>query len=389
MARIVVVNKFYYPRGGDCVYTINLVKLLESHGHEVAIFAMQHPDTLQTPWSRYFPSEVKFANGGKGIDAVMRPFGSKEVVRKFNALLDDFNPDIVHLNNIHSQLSPVVAEIAHRRHIKVVWTLHDYKLLCPRYDCLRNGNIICEACFNNKWNVLKYRCMKNSCAASVLAYGEAVCWNRERLKKCTDFFICPSQFMERKMSQGGFSNLRSLCNFIDLDKCKGVTCDREAYYCFVGRLSHEKGIVSLIQAARRNPFKLIVIGGGALEEGLRGLADAKIEFVGFKQWLEIKEIVGKARFCVAPSEWYENNPISVIESLCLGTPVLGARIGGILELIEEGANGMTFESRNVDDLSDKIKKMFEASFDYRTIADEARKRFDAERYYQRLMEIYG
>lgn len=129
--------------------------------------------------------------------------------------------------------------------------------------------------------------------------------------------------------------------------------------------------------------------GGALEEGLRGLADAKIEFVGFKQWLEIKEIVGKARFCVAPSEWYENNPISVIESLCLGTPVLGARIGGILELIEEGANGMTFESRNVDDLSDKIKKMFEASFDYRTIADEARKRFDAERYYQRLMEIYG
>lgn len=392
MARIVVANKFYYPRGGDCIYTIGLVKLLEAHGHEVAVFAMQHPDTLQTPWNKYFPSEVKFTKGVKVVDAIMRPFGSEEVVQKFNALLDDFNPDIVHLNNIHSQLSPVIAEVAHKRGVKVFWTLHDYKLLCPRYDCLRRGDSICEACLSSKWNVLKYKCMKNSIAASFLAYGEAICWNRNRLEECTDRFICPSRFMEEKMLQGGFSKqkLCSLCNFIELDKCKGNVCgNKEDYYCFIGRLSHEKGIGSLIKAANRIPFKLVVVGGGVLEDELRKEAGTNVEFVGFKQWPEIKDIVGKARFCVIPSEWYENNPISVIESLCLGTPVLGARIGGIPELIEEEVNGMTFESRNVDDLVDKIKRMFNFSFDYQKIAEKAQMRFDAKYYYGQLMEVYS
>lgn len=391
MARIIVANKFYYPRGGDCVYTIDLVKLLEAHGHDVAVFAMQHPDTLSTPWSKYFPSEVQFTKNIKAFDALLRPFGTREVVRKFNALLDDFSPDIVHLNNIHSQLSPVIAELAHKRGVKVFWTLHDYKLLCPRYDCLREGKLVCEACFDAKRYLLKYRCMKNSFAASLLAYGEAVCWNRKRLELCTDRFICPSNFLKEKMLQGGFckSKLYRLCNFIDSNKCGESQDTREDYYCFVGRLSHEKGIKSLMKAAERNPFKLIVIGSGVLEDELKKKAGTNIEFVGFKQWREIKEIVGKARFSVIASEWYENNPISVIESLCLGTPVLGAHIGGIPELIEEGINGMTFESKNVDDLADKIKMMFEASFDYHSIAENAQKLFDAEVYYQRLMEIYA
>lgn len=391
MARIVVANKFYYPRGGDCIYTIELVRLLEAHGHEVAVFAMQHPDTMLTPWNRYFPSEVRFTKSLKTFETLLRPFRSREVVRNFNALLDVFKPDIVHLNNIHSQLSPVIAEIAHDRGIKVFWTLHDYKLLCPRYDCLQNGKFICEDCFNDKRSVLKHRCMKNSFSASLLAYLEAVYWSRERLESCIDRFICPSSFLKEKMQQGGFSKgkLYNLCNSIDLDKCKGENGEREDYYCFVGRLSHEKGIKSLIKSAGLNSFKLIVVGNGILENELKESSSSNVEFVGFKQWQEVKEIVGKARFSVISSECYENNPISVIESLCLGTPVLGARIGGIPELIEDGVNGMTFESRNVDDLADKIKMMFDASFDYQAIAENARKRFDAENYYQRLMEIYG
>ena len=137
--KILLANKFYYRRGGDCVHTLNLEQLLKAHGHEVAVFAMDYPENLETQWSKYFPSEVKFKLGTGMIEALMRPFGTREVQRKFNALLDDFHPDVVHLNNIHSQLSPVIAEMAHERGIKVVWTLHDYKLLCPRYDCLRNG----------------------------------------------------------------------------------------------------------------------------------------------------------------------------------------------------------------------------------------------------------
>ena len=171
--KILLANKFYYRRGGDCVHTLNLEQLLKAHGHEVAVFAMDYPENLETQWSKYFPSEVKFKLGTGMIEALMRPFGTREVQRKFNALLDDFHPDVVHLNNIHSQLSPVIAEMAHERGIKVVWTLHDYKLLCPRYDCLRNGETVCESCFADKHKVLEYKCMKNSKVASFLSYEMA------------------------------------------------------------------------------------------------------------------------------------------------------------------------------------------------------------------------
>ena len=389
--RILLANKFYYRRGGDCIYMLNLEQLLNAHGHETAVFAMQYPDNLPTPWSKYFPSEIRFSPGPGMVEAFLRPFGTREVKRKFNALLDDFKPDVVHLNNIHSQLSPIIAELAHKRGIKVVWTIHDYKLLCPRYDCLRNGTSICEECFTDKHNVLEYKCMKSSRTASFLAYREALKWNRRRLENCSDLFVCPSQFMADKMAQGGFckKKLHTLCNFIDVEKCKKSSyTEKEDYYCFIGRISHEKGVQTLIEAANQLPYRLKIIGGGPLEGKIKSLANPDIEFMGFRQWEEIKEIAGRARFSVIPSEWYENNPLSVIEAQCLGTPVLGARIGGIPELIEEGVSGLCFESKNVEDLKDKIKDMFAASFDYNTIARTAQTRYNSEAYYQKLIGLY-
>lgn len=390
--KIVLANKFYYHRGGDCIYMLNLEQLLKEHGHEVAVFAMDYPENLDTPWKKYFPNEVKFKPGPGMIEAFMRPFGTTEVKRKFNALLNDFHPDVLHLNNIHSQLSPIIAELAHQHGIRVIWTLHDFKLLCPRYDCLRNGKEVCEACFTDKHKVLDYKCMKNSKVASFLSYREATKWTRERLEACTDVFIAPSRFMCDKMKQGGFDTKKhvSLCNFIDVAKCKRENyAEREDYYCFIGRLSHEKGVKTLVEAANTLPdYKLVVIGGGPLENELKAQAGRHIEFVGFRKWLEIKKLVGKARFAVIPSEWYENNPLSVIEAECLGTPVLGAAIGGIPELISP-ESGMTFESRNVNDLKTKIETMFACSFDYTAIATDSQKRYDAEHYYHEIIKIYN
>lgn len=391
--RILLSNKFYYPRGGDCIYTLELEKLLRLKGHEVAQFSMQHPENLSSEYSDYFPSEAIFSlSNKKGIvESLLRPFGTREVKKKFNQLLDDFNPDVVHLNNIHTQLSPILAEIAHKRDIKVVWTLHDYKLLCPRYDCLRNDVQTCELCFTDKTQVLKNRCMKNSLLASVIAYGEALKWSKEKLETYTDSFICPSQFMKDKMMLGGFNsdNLHVLCNFIDIEKTKRENYDKEDYYCFIGRLSHEKGVKTLLEAARQLPYKLKVIGTGPLKEVLQLLVQGtNIELLGYQNWPEIKEIVGKARFSVIPSEWYENNPLSVIEALCLGTPVLGARIGGIPELIEDGKSGLLFESKNVEDLKTKIEAMFQLNVDYRQLAERSQERFSGEKYYTELMKIY-
>lgn len=364
---------------------LNTERLLKEKGHEVAVFAMDYPENLETPWKKYFPQNMS------RLMAFTRPFGSQEVKRKFGRLLDDFRPDVVHLNNIHTQLSPVIAELAHKRGIRVVWTLHDYKLLCPRYDCLRGGEEVCEKCFGgDKAPCRAYKCMKGSTLASLVGYEEAVKWNRERLESCTDVFICPSSFMSQKMAQGGFdtSKLKVLCNFMDVDKCRRADYQKEDYYCFVGRLSHEKGARTLVEAANQLPFPVKIIGGGPLMEELKAVAHDNVEFVGFKQWDEIKDLVGRARFTVIPSEWYENNPMSVIEAECLGTPVLGARIGGIPELIDEGVNGMTFESRNAADLREKISQMYDATFDYEFIAAAAMSRYGAGRYYDRLMEIY-
>lgn len=389
--KILLANKFYYRRGGDCIYMLNLEQLLKAHGHEVAVFAMAYPDNLDTPWKRYFPQNMS------KLMAFTRPFGSVEVKAKFRKLLDDFRPDVVHLNNVHTQLSPVMAELAHGRGIKVVWTLHDYKLLCPRYDCLKNGSVVCETCFNGpKKACLDNKCMKGSKLASFIGYKEAEVWSRERLEAATDVFICPSQFMADKMVQGGFAKekMMTLCNFIDVEKCRfgnteavksSADClpEKEDYYCFIGRLSHEKGAKTLIEAANELPYKLVVIGGGPLMDELKAMAHDNIEFVGFKQWDEIKTLVGKARFSVIPSEWYENNPLSVIEAQCLGTPVLGARIGGIPEL-----TGYTFSSGNVADLKAQVEKMWNSTFDHGTIAMEARNRYDAETYYKNIMNIY-
>lgn len=389
--KILLVNKFYYRRGGDCIYMLNLEQLLKTHGHDVAVFAMDYPENIETEWKRYFPNEIKFTPEVGMLETFMRMFGLGEVKRKFNSLLNDFKPDVVHLNNIHTQLSPVIARLAYERGIKVIWTLHDYKLLCPRYDCLRNGNKVCEECFADKHKVLEYKCMKNSKLASMLAYKEAMKWSREKLESYTDAFICPSQFMQHKMAQGEFDRKKMyiLCNFIDIERTRRDSYDKEDYYCFIGRLSFEKGIETLIEAARTLPYHLKIIGGGPLADILKEKAKgANIEFTGYKEWPEIKEIVGKARFSVVPSEWYENNPLSVIEAQCLGTPVLGANIGGIPELIKEGVNGMCFESRNIMDLKNKIEKMFILNVDYKQLAKSSQIRYSSEKHYNELLELY-
>lgn len=391
--RVLLANKFYYRRGGDCIYTLNLEQLLKDKGHEVAVFAMDYPENLDSPWSKYFPSEISMRPGFGVLEALRRPFGSGEVKNAFSRLLDDFKPDVLHLNNIHTQLSPIIAELAHARGIRVVWTIHDLKLVCPRYDCLQNGGKICQECFgDSKLPVLRHRCMKNSFLASVIAYKEACSWSRSRLEACTDVFLCPSAFMAGKMISGGFDKKKivTLCNFIDVAKCFMESySNRKNYFCYVGRLSHEKGVRSLVKAAVELPFNLKVVGDGPLREELEGLARDKsnIEFLGFNDWAGVKDVVGHAKFVVSPSVWFENNPLSVLEAKCLGTPVLGADIGGIPELIRLGS-GMTFESSNVAELAEKLCAMWTASFDYDAIARESQLEYSAERYYDRLMEIY-
>ena len=383
--RVLLSNKFYYRRGGDCIYTMELERLLKSKGHEVAIFAMDYPENQSSEWSRYWPSNMSV------VKAFSRPFGDSEVKRKFSALLDDFKPDVVHLNNIHTQLSPVIAEIAHDRGIRVVWTLHDSKLVCPCYTCMRDGKW-CTECFTDKKAVVKHRCMPGSLPGAVVGYLEAKKWNKERLQKSCDLFLPPSQFMADTCIQGGYDadKFRVLCNFIDIKKVENPSFEKSDYYVYLGRLTKVKGIETLCRVAAELPYKLVVIGGGELEPELRSkYVNANIEFLGQQKWEEFRSVLEGARFMVIPSEWSENNPLTVIESLALGTPVLGANIGGIPELIETGVSGMTFESGDQKDLKNKIERMWNASFDYEAISMSAQSRYSSDKYVEQIVDIYN
>lgn len=393
--KVLIVTKFYYRRGGDCIYALNLEELLRGSGHEVAVFAMQYPDNLPSVWSGYWPAEVSFGGGIRNkLTAVGRTLGMGEVKRRFGRLLNDFKPDVVHLNNIHSYLSPVVAEMAHKRGIRVVWTLHDYKLICPAYSCLRAGKV-CEDCIGgSKLPVARTRCMKGSLAASAIAYIEALRWNRRRLQRYTDVFICPSAFMAEKMAADGFdkSKLRVLSNFITDEMAQKLENAADApgqYYCYVGRLSAEKGVETLLRAAVSARYPLVVAGDGPMRPELeeRYGKTPNIRFTGHIGPDEIRRLLTGARFSVIASEWYENNPLGVIESLCAGTPVLGAAIGGIPELLDRG-NGLTFESGSAESLAKAIEQMWREPQRRGEIAAEALGKYTAARYYEALISQY-
>ena len=393
--KILLSNKYYYPRGGDCIYTMGLERLLKEKGHDVAVFSMQHPANLNSKYSKYFPGEVDFNKIGirNFFSVFVRPFGSPSVRRNFKRLVDDFKPDILHVNNIHSQLSPIIVKIAFKRKIPVVWTLHDYKLVCPAYLFISNSKI-CEACLTNKWSVIRKRCIKQSWLASIMAFFEFRFWNYEKLSKLTNMFISPSSFLKGKMIMGGFESakIQVISNFINEEKFFPSEQIKENYYCYVGRLSFEKGIETLLKAATEMPqYTLKLIGTGPIEKELKSkYKSVNIEFLGYKNWSDLKRLIEGSRFLVMPSTWYENNPLSVIESLCLGTPVIGANIGGIPELIDNGVNGLLFESGNVIDLQNKISYLWENSANYNSssIANVARIKFNSESYYEKLLKIY-
>ena len=234
--------------------------------------------------------------------------------------------------------------------------------------------------------------MPGNIPGAIIGWREIKKWNKERLEACTDVFLPPSQFMADTMVKGGYSadKMHVLCNFIDVSKVQNPSLKKEDYYVFLGRVNSVKGVPTLCKAAATLPYKLVVIGGGELLPELQAQYKdcANIEFVGQKNWDEFRPILEGARFMVLPAEWSENNPLTVIESQSLGTPVLGARIGGIPELIEENVSGKTFVSGDVEDLKQKIQEMFAASFDYAAIAKNAQKRYNAEAYYEKIMKEY-
>lgn len=394
--KILVINKFLYPRGGDCICSLNLRKLLEANGHEVCFFAMDYPENIIFPESEYFAEEVSFTQKGikAKLKATKRLIWGTGIKKKLEQLINNFNPDIVHLNNIHSYLSPIIAKLAYQKKIKVIWTLHDYKLICPAYSCLYHGKV-CEACFNDKNQVLLRKCMKNSWVASALAWGEAIQWNQKKISKWVDTFICPSQFMANKMLQAKYppEKLKIVCNFITNEKVHlihNINSNERNNYCYVGRLSEEKGIESLPAIASTLPYTLYIAGDGPQGGELRRKYSSNtIHFLGQLEYHDIITLLRQVCFSVMPSACYENNPLSIIESLCCGTPVLGSQMGGIPELLTDEYSEL-FTLNNRQELTDKIHLMFNkcTKIDNEELSQISIQRFSSKTHYLKILDIY-
>ena len=382
--RILIVNKFYYRRGGDCVVAQRTESMLRQHGHDVAVFAMQYRLNDPSAWSKYFASEVDFDHSS--LNGFKRMMGYGDISNSFKKILNEFKPDVVHLHNIHSHISPVVARLAHEYGSRVVWTMHDYKLICPGYTCTRD-DAACHACFQRKWNVILHKCMKGSQVASIAAWIEARKWSRDRLQQWTDRFICPSHYMAKCLHDAGFNDAKVVVLPNCVDQLPGeIVTERDDYYCYAGRLSTEKGVDNLLEVAATLPLRLKVAGSGPLEQELRqryGQHD-NIEFLGQLDGEQVSRLLAHARFSVMPSEWPENNPLSVIESLCLGTPVVGTHMGGIPELIDY-SNGIVARPMA---LGTAIEQANMRSWDYAEISRDAVELFDPKLHYDRLMKIY-
>jgi len=400
--KILLVNKFFYPRGGSERVMFDTARLLEGRGHAVRFFSMAHPENREHPDSVHFVPYIDLRapeSAGARWKTAGRILYYREAAGRIGRLLDEARPDIVHLHNIHHQISPSIIPEIRKRGIPSAMTLHDYKMVCGTYRLERGGKI-CEECAGGRYyRCLRRRCQGGSLIGSALTTAEMYLHHRIlRLWPRIDLFISPSRFLKDKLEEMGFpGRITVLPNFVDPGAFAPGGSPERDLLLYLGRLSPEKGLFTLLQAIARLPARLRILGDGPirgeLEKAAAFLAPGRVAFLGHRPREEIARELEEASAVIVPSEWYENNPISVLEAYAAGRPVIGARIGGIPELVREGETGLTFAPGNAEELAEKISFLLahpeQGEKMGRAGRELAEKQFDPDNYYQKLMEIYG
>lgn len=393
--KILMINKFLHPNGGSETYIFKLGAYLQSQGHEVQYFGMDHQGRIVGNRVNAYTSDMDFHGGSKLAKLIypIKTIYSAEARRKIRLVLDDFQPDVCHLNNFNYQLTPsIILEIrkwekqtGHK--CKIIFTAHDYQLVCPNHMCNNpSTHENCEKCLSGHFlNCVKGKCIHGSFAKSIIGAMEATFWKWMDVYEQIDTIICCSHFMKSKLDTNPVLADKTIVmhNFIDSVEQKEV--QKKDYVLYFGRYSQEKGIATLVNVAKELPdIPFIFAGSGPLEHFLESAPN--IRNVGFQTGEALERLIREAKFTIIPSEVYENCPFSVMESQMYGTPVLGANIGGVPELILPGETGDLFESGNATALMQVIKNLYNND----TLVDQYSENckqvlFDTlEKYVQRL-----
>lgn len=403
--RVILAHKFFHMTGGTEQYFRNLAAILEAHGHQTIPFALEHPDNPDTPFAGYFlsnldyrePSRIyRLRNAGR---ILTRTLYSWEARRKIEALIEDTDPDVAHLQSIEHHISPSILHSLRKYNIPVVQSVNIYKLVCASYRLYLFGRgEICERCLYGKhYHAVLTRCVKGSLPGSFLAMIEMYLHGWLRIYHLVDRFIVPNRFMETKLLGAGYParKIVRLLNPLDLSEYV-PSYEFGDYILYFGRIDPEKGVMTLLQAMKRLAnLKLIVVGDGTqFEEISRWVGDNtvdNVELVGAKWGEALMPYLSQARLVVVPSTWYEPSPMVIYQALAMGKPVIGSNVGGIPDLLTQ-ETGLLFEPGDVEDLVDKIESLAFAPKRLRSMGRAARRwaevNLDPERYYDSLMRLY-
>tara|TARA_R100000935_G_scaffold56146_1_gene87168 strand:- start:2293 stop:3486 length:1194 start_codon:yes stop_codon:yes gene_type:complete len=393
--KVLQINNNHRIIGGSDTVYFNTGTLLSKRGHEVSYFAGKGAGDLICEDAAYFPKAL--TTSASRITDLPRYFHNRAARSAIRALIDAKGPfDIAHLHIYYGRLTASILKPLKERGIPIVQSLHEYKLACPVYT-LERGGAICEDCVQGSTlNCLRQRCKDGSLIKSAVVLAE---YHTSRLQgdvQLIDRFICVSDFQRQILERAGIpkEKMTTLHNFVDPALLTpNYPTQQKDYMLYFGRIEKLKGILTLVKAAIKSGTHLLIAGTGSWSGALEALITNTpyVEYLGFVSGAPLRKLVSEARAVVVPSEWYENCPMTVIEAKAVGTPVIGARIGGIPELIRDGIDGYLFESGDTSALAEifeTLKTADLAGFRAAALAD-VMARFSPEAHYTALLQIYN
>jgi glycosyltransferase involved in cell wall biosynthesis len=382
--KILIVHNYTqgFATGGEGHVFEDEATILQNHGHEVYKLFCSN-------------SEATDARLIGKLRAFVNAAWSKDGHRRMSQAIEQFKPDIIHVHNFFLIYSPSIFKAAFDHGVPAVVTLHNYRMVSPCSQLLRNGKI-CELCVNrNPWRILIYRCYKKSFWASLLRYRIYYLSRKiHHWENYVDKFFALTCFGKDKLIESGMdaSKLHILPNAVP-DPLKNEPLSAPGNYAlFIGMVEQHKGIERLIEAWQTIDYPLIVVGDGNLRKSLQSICPDNVNFLGIQSRQKIAELLRDCAFLVMPSIWYEGLPLVVLEGMSMGRAIVGSGHGAIAAVVKEGISGLHFMPGDVSDMRKKIKRLISDPELCRKLGENGRNEYlslyTPERHYETLINSY-
>lgn len=393
--KVLAISSFWHPRGGDTTSLFTMVRALEGLGHGVVPFSMRHPDNLPSTWETRWPAslEVIGADRWTQLRRVPEAIWSWRAARALDSLLADVRPDVAHIHHLHRHLTPSILGPLRRRGVPVVWTVHDYELICPNAHLYTQG-AYCDRCKGHRYEeAVRRSCRREDRAQSLAVAAEkwvhwkAGIWDR------VDRYLCPSRFLLERLAEFGLPVDRLAHHPNCLPEAPAAETTGVGWI-YAGRLTREKGVDDLVAAARQLPeVPLTVVGDGAERLRLQRAAPPWVRFLGHVPPDRLAGLLRGARVVAVPSRWPENDPFAVLEAQMAGKPVVACAVGGIPEQVRDGEDGLLVPPGQPSLLAGRVGELLTDDARASRIGKAARSRVIRERnpvaWVHRLAETYA